>query len=138
MDDNIWVELSGSIIIARLRGTPTVELLRECQRRVIEIVRDTEKYCVLYDALEMAPPPMDVVWSQRELDDELSVSLHRAIVVPNTRVAYLVRLAFGSGDYRVFYHDMAAAIRWLELHRCDSAASATQGTTSTCASSAGG
>jgi len=37
----------------------------------------------------------------------------RAIVVPNTRVAYLARIAFGEGDYRVFYNDFLAAIRWL-------------------------
>jgi hypothetical protein len=35
-------------------------------------------------------------------------------VVPNTRLAYLARLAFGEGDYRVFYSDMTAAILWLE------------------------
>jgi hypothetical protein len=35
-------------------------------------------------------------------------------VVPNTRVAFLTRLAFGEGDYRVFYNDISAAIRWLE------------------------
>ena len=37
----------------------------------------------------------------------------RAIVVPNTRLAYLARLAFGEGDYRVFYSDIAAAVVWL-------------------------
>jgi hypothetical protein len=52
---------------------------------------------------------------QRKLDDETNdVSLRRAIVVPNTKLAYLARLAFGEGDYRVFYSDITAAIRWLE------------------------
>jgi hypothetical protein len=34
-------------------------------------------------------------------------------VVPNSRLAYLARLAFGEGDYRVFYNDIVAAVRWL-------------------------
>jgi hypothetical protein len=56
-----------------------------------------------------------VPWAQRELDEQLgSVKLRRAIVVPNSRIAYLARLAFGEGDYRVFYNDTAAAIAWLD------------------------
>ena len=53
---------------------------------------------------------------QQKIEAELdpTVSLRRAIVVPNTRVAYLARIAFGEGDYRVFYNDFLAAIRWLE------------------------
>jgi hypothetical protein len=47
-------------------------------------------------------------------DEQLgSIALKRAIVVPNSRLAYLARLAFGEGDYRVFYNDMVAAIVWL-------------------------
>jgi hypothetical protein len=62
----------------------------------------------------MTPPPVDVPWAQRELDEQLGpIRLKRAIVVPNSRLAYLARLAFGEGDYRVFYNDMVAAIRWL-------------------------
>ena len=69
---------------------------------------------VLYDTLEMEPPPVDVPWSQRELDAGLGpVKLRRAIVVPNAKLAYLARLAFGEGDYRVFYSDMIAAVKWL-------------------------
>lgn len=35
------------------------------------------------------------------------------IVVPNSKLAYMARLAFGHGTYRVFYNDMMAAIHWL-------------------------
>jgi hypothetical protein len=28
-------------------------------------------------------------------------------------LAYLARLAFGEGDYRVFHNDIAAAVKWL-------------------------
>ncbi len=36
-----------------------------------------------------------------------------AILVSNSGVAYLARIAFGDGDYRVFYNDMAQALLWL-------------------------
>ncbi|WP_194720981.1 STAS/SEC14 domain-containing protein [Noviherbaspirillum malthae] len=114
-NDQLWVEPVGTLIIARMRGMPTEALLRECQERVLQLVMDTGCGKVLYDTLEMEAPNLDVVLLQRRLDDETNnVSLRRAIVVPNTRLAYLARLAFGEGDYRVFYSDITAAIRWLE------------------------
>lgn len=114
-NDQLWVEPIGTLIIARMRGMPTEALLRECQERVLQLVKDTGCGKVLYDALEMEAPHLDVVLLQRALDDETNdISLRRAIVVPNTKLAYLARLAFGEGDYRVFYSDITAAIRWLE------------------------
>ncbi len=109
-----WVELVGDLVMARVRGEPTGQLLRETQEKVLFLVRDAGRGKVLYDTLEMDPPPVDVPWVQRELDEQLGpIQLKRAIVVPNSRLAYLARLAFGEGDYRVFYNDMVAAIRWL-------------------------
>lgn len=117
MTEPLWVEPVGGLIVARLRGVPTEALLQECQRRVIQIARDTSHapvHRVLYDALEMESPVVDVALEQRRLDEELDgLRLRRAIVVPNTRLAYLARLAFGEGDYRVFYNDITAALSWL-------------------------
>ncbi|MES2483597.1 MAG: hypothetical protein V4609_16535 [Pseudomonadota bacterium] len=114
MQGQAWVELVGDLIIARVRGEPTADLLRETQKEVLFLVSDAGRGRVLYDTLEMDAPPVDVPWAQRELDEELGhVKLRRAIVVPNSRLAYLARLAFGEGDYRVFYNDMVAAIKWL-------------------------
>jgi hypothetical protein len=114
MNGALWVELSGDLVIARVRGEPTVELLRECQARVIDLARDAGRARVLYDVLEMIPPHVDVPWSQRALDEKLGdLHLRRAIVVPTAKLAYLARLAFGEGDYRVFYNDIAAAVKWL-------------------------
>ena len=63
------------------------------------------------------PNTVDVPWAQRALDEKLgAVKLQRAIVVPNSRLAYLARIAFGEGDYRVFYNDRVAAIKWLSNH----------------------
>ncbi len=114
MKGQLWVELVGDLVMARVRGEPTAELLQECQQKVLFLVRDANRGKVLYDTLEMEAPPVDVPWAQRELDESLgSTKLRRAIVVPNSRLAYLARLAFGEGDYRVFYNDMVAAVTWL-------------------------
>ena len=116
--DQLWVELSGEIIIARVRGEPTVELLAECQAQVVQLAQEAGRTRVLYDVLEMHPPHVDVPWSQRALDEKLGdLRLRRAIVVPNAKLAYLARLAFGEGDYRVFYNDIAAAVAWLTQAR---------------------
>jgi hypothetical protein len=110
----IWVELVGDLVIARVRGEPTEELLQELQEKVLFLAQDAGRAKVLYDTLEMDAPPPDVPWAQRALDEKLgSLKLKRAIVVPNSRLAYLARIAFGEGDYRVFYNDMVAAITWL-------------------------
>jgi hypothetical protein len=114
MQGQAWVELVGDLVVARVRGEPTEALLRETQDKVLFLVRDAGRGKVLYDTLEMSPPPVDVPWAQRALDEQLgAIKLRRAIVVPNSRLAYLARLAFGEGEYRVFYNDMIAAIQWL-------------------------
>lgn len=114
MSSQLWVELVGDLIIARVRGEPNEAVLTECQNRVLSLVREAGHGRVLYDALEMHAPPVDVPWAQRDLDEKLGpITLRRAIVVPTPRLAYLARLAFGEGDYRVFYNDMIAAVKWL-------------------------
>lgn len=114
MQGELWVEPIGDLIIARVRGEPTIELLKKCQEQVIFLAKDAGRAKVLYDVLEMTPPPVDVPWAQRELDESLDgVQLRRAIVVPSSKLAYLARLAFAEGDYRVFYNDIAHALKWL-------------------------
>lgn len=113
-NSQLWIEPVGDIIIARVRGIPTEELLREAQERVLLLVRETGRNRILYDALEMIPPPVEVALFQKILDEAGDTkNLRRAIVVPNSRLAYLARLAFGEGNYRVFYSDMVAAVDWL-------------------------
>ena len=121
-DGNIWVEPVGSVIVARVRGRPTAEMLRECEERVLELARDTQQVRVLYDALELEAPEMELVLLQQRLDEGKknalkAASLRTAILVPNTRIAYLSRIAFGhagEGQYQVFYNDFGAALKWLE------------------------
>ena len=114
LQGQLWVEPVGDLVLARVRGEPTAALLRECQEKVLFLVKDADKGRVLYDTLEMEPPPVDVPLAQQELDQALGPrKLRRAIVVPNSRLAYLARLAFGEGEYRVFYNDIVSAVKWL-------------------------
>lgn len=39
MNGALWVEFSGELIIARVRGEPTVDLLEDCQRQVVQLTR---------------------------------------------------------------------------------------------------
>lgn len=114
MKDQVWVECVGDLIVARMRGVVSPEVLGECQQQVVALARESGREWVLYDALEMDPPTVELTFEQRKLDAALGeLRLRRAIVVPNSRLAYLARLAFGEGDYRVFYSDMVAAVKWL-------------------------
>lgn len=114
MVNQLWVEPVGEIIVVRVRGVPSEALLRECHERAESLINETGITRILYDALELIPRPVQVALFQGKLDETTDVSkLRRAIVVPNTKLAYLARLAFGEGGYRVFYSDIAAAIKWL-------------------------
>jgi hypothetical protein len=109
-----WVELVGDVIVARLRGNASEELLRKVQDEVLGLATASGRWRVLLDVLEMDPPPVELMSIQRKLDDNQQARrLRRAIVVPDSRHAYLARLAFGEGNYRVFYNDMVGAVKWL-------------------------
>ncbi|MBP9945636.1 MAG: hypothetical protein KBH14_04515 [Vicinamibacteria bacterium] len=114
MNDQVWVECVGDLIVARMRGSVSARVLQDCQDQVVALARESGRERVLYDALEMAPPNVELAFEQRNMDAALGgLRLRRAIVVPNSRLAYLARLAFGEGEYRVFYSDMIAAVTWL-------------------------
>ncbi len=110
----LWVEPMKDIILARVRGVPSESLLRDCQEKILQLVRETNQRHVLYDCLELEAPPIEVPLVQWNLDKDIkSLRLVRAIVVPNTKLAYLARIAFGEEDCRVFYNDLTAAVQWL-------------------------
>lgn len=114
MEGQLWIEPVGEVIIARMRGMPTEKLLKECQERILNLVNETRRGLVLHDCLEMETPQVEVPVFQWDLDRQThGIKLRRAVVVPNTKLAYLARLAFGEGDVRVFYSDMVGAFAWL-------------------------
>jgi len=112
--DNVWVEVSGGIVVARIRGTASEAVVRDCQDRVISLLKDTGLQKVLYDALEAESPTIEVTLLQQRLAEELKDrGVRVSILVPNTRLAYLARLMFNDVEHRVFYNDLTAAIQWL-------------------------
>jgi hypothetical protein len=112
MHGEFTIEVADNIAIVCVRGEPTKELIAACQARVLAIAQQGVVTAVLYDARAMQPPTIDVPWTQRTLDEQERPELRRAIVVPNAKLAFLARLAFGEDD-RVFYDDFAAAEKWL-------------------------
>ncbi|MFC5460914.1 STAS/SEC14 domain-containing protein [Massilia niabensis] len=108
------VSVSGDLLLVEQHGEMDEATLRLCQQQVLELARQTGLCGVLYDARGMIAPPARLTLTQQELDDQPgTMKLRRAIVVPDTKIAYLARIAFGEGDYRVFYDDVDAARAWL-------------------------
>jgi chromate reductase, NAD(P)H dehydrogenase (quinone) len=107
------VEVIDRIVTVRVRGEPSKELIEACHARVLEVSRLNAITAVLYDARAMQAPTIDVPWTQRTLDEQAQPDLKRAIVVPDAKLAFLARVAFGEND-RVFYNDVSGAIRWLQ------------------------
>ncbi|MFD2366500.1 hypothetical protein [Pseudoduganella sp. GCM10020061] len=129
-DKQLWIEPLGTTVVARLRGELTEAMLNETHERVVRLLRETGFTRVLYDGLEMEEPHIDLALVQEQLDRQARQqfpdrTLRKAILVPNTRLAYLARIAFGQygeGEYRVFYKDLSQALRWLEAGSADLAA----------------
>jgi NAD(P)H-dependent FMN reductase len=107
------VEVIDRIVMVRVRGEPSKELIEACHARVMEVSKQNAITAVLYDARAMQAPTIDVPWTQRTLDEQAQPDLKRAIVVPDAKLAFLARVAFGEND-RIFYNDVSGAIRWLQ------------------------
>ena len=122
LNSQLWIEPLGNVVVVRVRGELTESMLKEIHERVIQLLRDTEYTRVLYDTLEMESPDIDIALLQEKLNEKTKQlfadqSLRKAILVSNTRLGYLSRIAFGQfgeGDYRVFYNDLSHALQWLE------------------------
>jgi hypothetical protein len=112
--DRVSVKLVGKIIIARIDGEATSELLKIRHERILQIEQDTGCKKLLLDDLQMNALIYAEIETQRALNPELeTVGFKVAIVVPNSKMAYLARLQFNSENHRVFYKDMVEAATWL-------------------------
>ena len=115
MQGTIGVDVVGNIIVVRLRGTPSDAMVVACQEQVLAVLRKTPHRKILYDVLELETPSVELSLAQQRVVHELHGMVVRiAIVVPDTRLAFQARLAFGEGEHRVFYNDLAGAQRWLD------------------------
>jgi hypothetical protein len=112
--ENLDVAIVGDVIEARMRGDVTKEMLGQRHRHVLQISEETRCKKLLLDDLEMNPFSYRLLEAQRVLTAELvALNFKIAIVVPDSRLAYFARLQFGGKNHRVFYTDIAEAIRWL-------------------------
>src|SRR5690349_949455 len=109
MDEGFLCEAVGSLAVIRLIRPISERVLEECQLCMLETLQHTGSKAVLYDLREMQPTSVNVLLYQRILNEHVRhLDLRRAIVVPNTHIAHLARLAFGVGDYKLFYDDIDA------------------------------
>jgi hypothetical protein len=112
--DKVWVELVGQIIIARILGEPSEELLELRYKRILQIEKATTCKKLLLDDLQMKAPTYADIEKQHALNPELNnLGFKIAIVVPDSQMAYLARLKFNHENHKVFYDDMVEAISWL-------------------------
>jgi hypothetical protein len=120
--NQLWIEPLENVIVVRLRGVLSESMLEETHERVVQLLQDTGYARILYDGLEMESPNVELALIQESLDRKTKLLFHdrplrKAILVPNTRLAYLARIAFGQfgeGEYRVFYNNLSQALRWLD------------------------
>jgi hypothetical protein len=110
----ISVEKVGDLIVARIQGALTDAIFQERHDRVLSALGARREGKVLFYDVEREPPSADLVLFQQRLDTQLSsIRLRRAVVVSDTKTAYLARVTFTRGTDRVFYDDLSAAVRWL-------------------------
>jgi hypothetical protein len=122
LNEQLWIEAAGNIIVARVRG-----IIQRDHDRGLTPARNpvASSYRIRASALrclEMEAPDARFALLQEELDREEKNlfgdrSVRKAILVSDTRLAYLARIAFGhfgEGAYCVFYNDLGQALRWLE------------------------
>ncbi|MET0982422.1 MAG: STAS/SEC14 domain-containing protein [Telluria sp.] len=110
----VSISVSDDVLLVELQGEMNEEALRTYQRRVLQLAQETGLRRVLYDVRAMLAPPAYLTLTQQKLDDELGgMKLRRVILVSDTKMAYLARIAFGEGEDHVVYDDIDAARAWL-------------------------
>lgn len=111
---HLHIEVMDGLIIVRIAGEPTFDFFGDCIARLKQVVKDTGIRKVVYDLRAMDAPYLDVILhGARTAIETRGRPLQRAVVVPNSKLAYMARIIFGEGNCRVFYQDIDAAIEWL-------------------------
>lgn len=111
----LHVEVVDGLIVARIVGEPTIAFFDECIYRLQPVLQDTGITKILYDLSAAEAPCIDTILHGTKISIEARATmLRRAIVAPNSKIAYLVRLVFGEENYRIFYENRDDAIQWLK------------------------
>jgi hypothetical protein len=112
---SVHVSLEDSVIHARYMGDMTMELVREAQKQIENLLGTSVSRTVLYNTLAMEPTPVALAVEMKRFDASIRTRVKRcATVVATPAIAFLAKVAFAlSPAHRVFYSDLDGAIRWL-------------------------
>lgn len=113
---DVSVVRTGNLIHAKYRGTMTMDLVREGERKIEALIEVAGNARVLYDTLDMDPPSMDLALEMKAFDGRIRNRVVRsATVVRDAMTAFLSKVAFAlSRNHKVFYDDLQRAVEWLK------------------------
>ncbi len=113
---SVRVAIVNGVIHALYEGKMTMELVKEGEQKIEELIPSLPEPLVLYDCLAMNPPGMDLALEMKRFDSRIQPRIKRsATVVADAKTAFAARVAFAlSRDHRVFYNDRGGAIAWLQ------------------------
>jgi hypothetical protein len=112
----VVVSLRGNIIEAVYTGAMTMNLVKEGEAKIEQMISHTPHPVVLYDTLAMDPPSMDLAMEMKAFDKRVQPRILRsATAVSDAKTAFMAKVAFVfARDHRVFYADREGALRWLQ------------------------
>lgn len=114
LGDKLELAIIGDVIRARMRGDVTEEMLQQRHQQFLHISEETGSKKLLLNDMEMGAFSYPLLKAQRVLTTELDdLHFRIAVVVPDSRLAYLARIQFGGKSHKALYTDMAAAFQWL-------------------------
>lgn len=114
LTNELWGERVGEIIIARIKGQPTSDILTVRHERILQVQQESGCKKLLLDDLQMALPTYPQIKFQRKLNPDFSaLDFKIAVLVPHSQMAFLARLKFNRENHRVFYNEIADAVAWL-------------------------
>lgn len=99
MTEQLWIEPVGDIVLVQLKGMVSGEIIDECHKRILRLTQELGHGRVLLDLQEVEPPSLDVATYPWNIELQTGpLKLRRAVLVSNTRRAYLARMAFGENE----------------------------------------
>lgn len=112
---SVAVVLEGNIIHAKYTGAMTMDLVRQGEREIENLVSPGRNNVILYDCIAMNPPSMNLAIEMKAFDGRVrSQVIACATVVSDAMTAFMSKVAFAlARNHRVFYNDLQGAIAWL-------------------------
>jgi hypothetical protein len=112
--DNLLVDLIGGIIIAKVKGPLTEDIIRSRHAQIVRLALDTGCGKVLFDGRQTDIPSQATADLQRALNPSLKIlNLRIAILITKTAQTNWARLAYINHEHQVFRDDLVSAVEWL-------------------------